>query len=60
MAIVLEALASVREEGQSHLPVEVVFSRAEEGGLNGARNLDFSLVTARRGVVFDGRERSTG
>ena len=54
VAIVLEALASVREEGQSHLPVEVVFSRAEEGGLNGARNLDFSLVTARRGVVFDG------
>lgn len=54
VAIVLEALTSVVESGQPHLPVEVIFSRAEEGGLNGARNLDFSLVTARRGVVFDG------
>ncbi len=54
VAIVLEALASVMEEGRKHLPVDVVFSRAEEGGLNGARNLDFSLVSARRGVVFDG------
>ncbi len=54
VAIVLEALTAVVESGEHHLPVEVVFSRAEEGGLNGARNLDFSLVSARRGVVFDG------
>ena len=54
VAIVLEALTSVVETGSSHLPVEVIFSRAEEGGLNGARNLDFSLVSAKRGVVFDG------
>ena len=31
-----------------------MFSRAEEGGLNGAHNLDFELISARRGVVFDG------
>ncbi len=54
LAIVLEALTSVVESGRVHLPVEVVFSRAEEGGLNGARNLDFSLVSATHGVVFDG------
>ena len=54
VAIVLEALTSVKESGEKHLPVEVVFSRAEEGGLNGARNLDFGLVSATRGVVFDG------
>ncbi len=54
IAIVLEALTATRESGQTHLPIEVVFSRAEEGGLNGARNLDFSLISARRGVVFDG------
>ena len=54
VAIVLEALTAVVESGKSHLPVEVIFSRAEEGGLNGDRNLDFSLVSARRGVVFDG------
>ena len=55
VAIVLEALTSTVESGSPHLPVEVIFSRAEEGGLNGAHNLDFSLITARRGVVFDGR-----
>ena len=54
VAIVLEALTSVLESGASHLPVEVVFSRAEEGGLVGVHHLDFSQVTARRGVVFDG------
>ncbi|MDE2844608.1 MAG: M20/M25/M40 family metallo-hydrolase [Chloroflexota bacterium] len=54
VAIVLEALTSVVESGSPHLPVEVVFSRAEEGGLNGSRNLDFSLISATRGVVFDG------
>ena len=34
--------------------MQVVFSRAEEGGLNGARNLDFSLIKATNGMVFDG------
>lgn len=54
VAIVLEALTAVVESGSPHLPVEVIFSRAEEGGLNGAHNLDFSLISAKRGVVFDG------
>ena len=54
VAIALEAIAGVLESGTAHVPIEVVFSRAEEGGLNGARNLDFSLITAKRGVVFDG------
>ena len=54
VGIVLEALTAVVESGASHLPVEVVFSRAEEGGLVGVHHLDFSLVSARRGVVFDG------
>lgn len=54
VAIVLEALTSVVESGAGHLPVEVVFSRAEEGGLVGVHHLDFSQVSARRGVVFDG------
>ena len=54
MSIVLEALAAAVESGLPHLPVEVAFSRAEEGGLNGAHNMDFSLLAARRGLVFDG------
>ena len=54
VAIVLESLTAVQESGLSHLPIEVVFTRAEEGGLVGAHHLDFDRITARRGVVFDG------
>ena len=54
LAIVLEGLTAAAEDGGQRRPVQVVFSRAEEGGLNGARNLDFSLVRAETGVVFDG------
>ena len=54
LAIVLEGVAAALESGAARRPVEVVFSRAEEGGLNGARNLDFGLVQSRRGIVFDG------
>ena len=54
LAIALEGLTSAIEDGGPRRPVQVVFSRAEEGGLNGARNLDFSLVQAKSGIVFDG------
>ena len=35
VSIVLEAVTAAVESGLPHLPVEVAFSRAEEGGLNG-------------------------
>ena len=54
LAIVLEALACVAECGGPHRAVEVAFSRHEEGGLVGVRHMDFSLLTARTGIVFDG------
>ena len=54
LTIILEALESVIQAGLQHLPVEVVFTRAEEGGLVGVHNLDFGLVTATRAVVMDG------
>ncbi len=54
LAIVMEGLAAAIASGLPMRPVQVVFSRAEEGGLNGARNLDFSLLHAAAGIVFDG------
>lgn len=54
ITIVLEALTSVVESGARHLPIEVAFSRAEEGGLAGVHHMDFSQLSAKRGVVFDG------
>ena len=54
VAAVLEALESVHEDGTPRVPVQLVFTRGEEIGLVGARNLDFSMVRAKEAVVFDG------
>ena len=54
VASILEGLQSVAEEGISRRPVQVVFTRGEEIGLVGARNLDYSMIRARESVVFDG------
>ena len=53
VTIVLEALETVIEAHQDHVPIEVAFSRAEEGGLVGARSMEMSRITAKRGMVFD-------
>ena len=54
VAAILEALTSIREDGTAHRPIEVAFTREEEIGLVGARNLDFSKIAAKEAVVFDG------
>ena len=54
VAAILEALESIKEDGAEHRPIEVAFTREEEIGLVGARNLDFSMLTGKEAVVFDG------
>jgi tripeptide aminopeptidase len=55
VAIVLEGLAAaIESNGGENRAIEVVFTRHEEGGLVGAHHLDFSMVSAKAGVVFDG------
>ena len=54
LAIVLEALTAAKESGGDRRAVEVVFTRHEEGGLVGAHHLDFGLLSAKSGIVFDG------
>jgi len=54
ISIILEALTAVVESGAGRQPVEVVFTRHEEGGLVGAHHLDFSQLSAKWGIVFDG------
>ncbi len=53
IAIILETIQSLREEGQAHLPLEVVFSVGEEVSLRGAKLLDKGRLRARRGYVLD-------
>lgn len=54
ISVILEALESTREDHVRRLPLEVVFTREEETGLVGARNLDFNMIESREAIVFDG------
>jgi tripeptide aminopeptidase len=46
---ILEAVSSSRR----HPPLEIVITREEETGFVGAKNLDYSLLKAKRGVLVD-------
>ena len=54
VSAILEALESIKEDGISRLPVEVVLTREEEPGLVGAHKLDYSRISATEAIVFDG------
>jgi tripeptide aminopeptidase len=51
---ILEGLRSLREQGSRHRAVQIVITRGEEMGLVGSQHLDYSMVRARQGFVFDG------
>jgi len=51
---ILEAVRVIKEDGISHGDIQIVFSVAEEGGLWGAKNLDYSRIYAKYGFVLDG------
>lgn len=54
LAILIElATDLVKQNPKTHAPVEFVFTRGEETGLFGARNLDYSLISAKIGLVLD-------
>lgn len=53
IAIMLEAIQRIQEEGIETGPLEFVLSPGEELGLVGASALDFSLLEAKRGYVLD-------
>jgi len=54
VAVILEGLESVADEGLARRPIQVVFTRGEEIGLIGATNMDYSMIKAEESVVFDG------
>lgn len=53
IAAILETLQCLRDSGARHLPLEIVLSVAEEGGLNGAKKLDVSALRSKVGLVLD-------
>ena len=54
IAAIIEGLESAKEDDEKIRPIEIAFTREEEIGLVGARNLDFSLITSDLAIVFDG------
>lgn len=53
VAAVIEALQAIRENHIPHGDIQVVFTVAEEGGLNGSKNIDQSLLKADLGFEMD-------
>lgn len=53
IAAVIEALRVVKENNIQHGPIEMVFSIYEEGGLFGAKNLEYEKIESKRAVVLD-------
>jgi len=53
LTAILEGIQRAIDEGVPMPDIEVVFTIAEEGGLNGSKNLDFSLLTAREAYIID-------
>ncbi len=54
IAAVLEVIRVLKEKEIPHGDLEVLFTVAEEGGLKGAKNLDYQRLRARIGYVLDG------
>jgi len=53
IAQILEALTVLHEQKIPHGRLEIVFTSAEEKGLCGAKNLDFSRLRSRQALVLD-------
>jgi tripeptide aminopeptidase len=53
IAILLETLNILKENDLQHGPLELVFTVCEEIGLQGAKHLDLSAVTATYGFALD-------
>jgi len=50
---ILEALRAIKENDIEHGDIQAVFTVAEEGGLYGAKNLDYSRIYAKYGFIMD-------
>ena len=59
IAAILEAIESIIEDKAPHRGIEIAFTREEELGLLGARNLNFSMLTSDTAIVFDGEGPSS-
>jgi tripeptide aminopeptidase len=53
IAIILEILRTLKEHHSAYPPVEAMFTLSEETGMNGSKNMDYSKVQGREGLILD-------
>jgi len=53
IAAILEALTVIKENNIPHALIEISFSIFEEGGLHGAKNLDFTTFKSQNAFILD-------
>ncbi|PYG85888.1 tripeptide aminopeptidase [Ruminiclostridium sufflavum DSM 19573] len=53
VAVILEALKVLKENNIQHGDIQIAFTIAEEIGLMGAKNMDFSKIYAKYGFILD-------
>ncbi len=53
VAVIVETLRALKEEGVPHGDLEVVFTICEEVGLLGAKHLDYGRLRAHEGISLD-------
>ena len=56
IAIILEVLATLKEQKLPHAPLEILFTLTEESGMRGAKNLDYKKLKSREGLILDNEE----
>ncbi|MBR3603403.1 MAG: M20/M25/M40 family metallo-hydrolase [Elusimicrobiaceae bacterium] len=53
IAIILEILQTLKERKEEHPSVQAIFTLCEESGMRGAKNLDYTKVKGKDGLILD-------
>jgi tripeptide aminopeptidase len=53
IAAIIEAVYQIKEAGISHGTLQVVLTIAEEIGMYGSKNLDYSKILAKKAIILD-------
>ena len=53
IAAIMETMTELNETQEAHRPIEIIFTIAEEGGLRGAKNLEYSRIRSKKAIILD-------
>lgn len=53
IAAIIEAIRTIIDNNIPHGPIEIVFSICEEGGLRGAKNIEYDKIKSNKAFILD-------